>query len=82
MDMTEIVKVLLTFNLVIALSLMVYVLYLTYNYRIFIEKRKNTMKLNEDHLKYHINRLYVMNKSLHDDVPEMFEKLKEISKYK
>lgn len=71
MDMTEIVKVLLIVNLMIALALMVYVLYLTYNYKVFIKKRKKTMKREEDKLKYHINRLDVMNKSLNDDVAGM-----------
>lgn len=71
MDMTEIVKVLLIVNLMISLALMVYVLYLTYNYKVFIKKRKKTMKRNEDHLKYHINRLDLMNKSLNDDVAGM-----------
>lgn len=82
MDITGIVGVLLIILMVIALIVVVYLLYLIFELSVSIKKRKKIMKRNEDHLKYHINRLDVMNKSLHNNVPEMVEKLKEISKDK
>lgn len=82
MDMTEIIGVLLIILIVIALIVVVYLLYLIFELSVSIKKRKNTMKREEDELKYHINRLDVMNKSLHNNIPEMVEKLKEIDKNK
>lgn len=82
MDMTEIVGVLLIIYSVIALIVVVFLLSLLFEDSFFVKKRKKMMECNEDGLKYHINRLDVMNKSLHNNVPEMVEKLKDINKNK